>query len=364
MKRRCWMVTVGIVTTLCASSITGRADGEIPVTKATRDFMNECGRLAASDSAKANGAVRGKGEWIFLASELRHVSAGKFWGAASTVVSEAVKDDARDPAPALIDFAQQLKALGIDLVLVPVPPKVIVYPDRLTDAYVANEVGLPARADPYHRAFYAMLREMGLNVLDLTDALLTARTDDDALGLVYCKQDSHWSPRGAALAAEHLQRELQKHAWYQERQRVEYYTLPNTVQITGDLWSMLGDTELPRESVRCLQVSSTPDVLTPVARSDQSPLLLLADSHGLVFSDGGDMHARGAGMPDLLALKLGMPIDMISRRGSAATSIRIDLARKFYRDESYRDAKKLIVWLFAAREFTEAMGWRQLKLSM
>ena len=32
-----------------------------------------------------------------------------------------------------------------------------------------------------------------------------------------------------------------------------------------------------------------------------SPVLVLGDSHVLVFHDGGDMHAAGAGLPDQLA---------------------------------------------------------------
>ena len=91
-----------------------------------------------------------------------------------------------------------------------------------------------------------------------------------------------------------------------------------------------------------------------VAPSRESPLLLLGDSHTLVFHAGGDMHARGAGLPDQLALELGFPVDLVGVRGSGATPARINLARR----KDGLAGKKLVVWTFGARELSEAaQGW-------
>jgi alginate O-acetyltransferase complex protein AlgJ len=87
--------------------------------------------------------------------------------------------------------------------------------------------------------------------------------------------------------------------------------------------------------------------------------LLLGDSHCLVFHAGGDMLATGAGLADQLAFELGMPVDLIGVRGSGATPARMNLMRKIKSDEKYLAGKKLIVWCFAAREFTESQGWRK-----
>ena len=38
------------------------------------------------------------------------------------------------------------------------------------------------------------------------------------------------------------------------------------------------------------------------------PVILLADSHGLIFSAGGDMHTTGAGLGEQLAHELGIPV--------------------------------------------------------
>ena len=54
---------------------------------------------------------------------------------------------------------------------------------------------------------------------------------------------------------------------------------------------------------------------------------------------------------------LGVPIDLVGVRGSGATPARMSLLRR--RDNMA--GKKLVIWCFTAREFTEAPGgWRKL----
>jgi alginate O-acetyltransferase complex protein AlgJ len=88
--------------------------------------------------------------------------------------------------------------------------------------------------------------------------------------------------------------------------------------------------------------------------ADASPVVVLADSHGLVFHAGEDMLARNAGLSDHLALALGFPVDLHATRGSGATPTRIAFYRKVRRDPAYLPSKKVLVWLFSAREFTES----------
>ncbi len=48
-----------------------------------------------------------------------------------------------------------------------------------------------------------------------------------------------------------------------------------------------------------------------VAPDRNSPVILLGDSHNLVFQAGGDMHATGAGLADQLAYELGFAVDLV-----------------------------------------------------
>ena len=60
----------------------------------------------------------------------------------------------------------------------------------------------------------------------------------------------------------------------------------------------------------------------------------------------------------MCANELGFAPDLIGTRGSGATAVRVSLYRKGRSDPGYLAKKKVVVWCFAAREFTEAdQGW-------
>jgi len=151
-------------------------------------FREACAKQAAD--AGIAMAVTGADGWLFLNNELRHLGVGPFWGEAAAKVSMA-KPEHADPLPAIRDFKQQLDAHGIELILVPVPPKAMIFPDKISDAVKAPPDGKPpARLEAAHQAFYTLLRDKGINVLDLTDDFLAHRVSDD--GPIYCLQDAHW----------------------------------------------------------------------------------------------------------------------------------------------------------------------------
>ena len=45
-------------------------------------------------------------------------------------------------------------------------------------------------------------------------------------------------------------------------------------------------------------------------------------------------------------------------RGSGATAVRVNLYRKARKDPAYLATKKVVIWCFAAREFTQSDGWK------
>ncbi|MCA8944134.1 MAG: hypothetical protein KDB80_16335, partial [Planctomycetes bacterium] len=112
---------------------------------------------------------------------------------------------------------------------------------------------------------------------------------------------------------------------------------------------MLGDKDGEKETLPMSIV--TRDGATP-ADDPSSPILLVGDSHCLIFRDGGDMHAKGAGLADHLAAQFGLPIQTVGVRGSGATQSRVSA----FRSNAY-DGKKLVIWCLSAREFTEASSW-------
>ena len=317
-------------------------------------FRAVSAELAAESERGDTFAVVGLDGWLFLAPELRHVSVGRFWGDAAAGASRTRDVANADPLPAILDFQRQLDALGVELLMVPVPPKSVIYPEKVSSTV---DIPIPVpRLDPAHQAFYDLLRERGVNVLDLTAELVDSRFHPE--GPVYCRQDTHWSGVGCMVAGELIAAEVRARAWYEELVTTTYTPRWYSTIISGDLYRERGSQDAPREELRLRGVAVRGDrVLGNVQPDPDSPIVLLGDSHNLVFHAGDDMHATGAGLADQLAFELGLAVDLVAVRGSGATPARVNLLRRAQRDASYWDGKRLVIWCFAAREFTESDGW-------
>lgn len=317
-----------------------------------RAFLNEMAAKAERASADGTTVAPGADGWLFFAPELRSLGVGKFWGAEAERVSRASKPEYADPLPAILDFKAQLDRAGIELVFVPVPAKATIYPDAVSEEVHIGD-GVVPRLDPYHQEFYSLLRDQGVRVLDLTPAYLEHRRGSEVA--LYCRQDTHWSGLGCEIAAEEIARVIRDGGWVEGVPTHEYDTVGGRTRITGDLWTALGDASLPKEELRLNGVRRA----DPAESSDnewrESPVLLLGDSHCLVFHAGGDMHARGSGLADHLAARLGFAPDVVGVRGSGATPSRLALVRR--RDNLA--GKRVVVWCLSAREFTEGQGWRK-----
>ncbi len=351
--------------------VAGTACGAAVPGDPTTAFRDVARSLAAGAEEAGVTTVRGGGDWLFFAPELRHVSLGAFWGERAAEVSRARRAEAADPLPGILDFAARLDAAGVDLLVVPVPPKVIVYADELSPSL--DVPSPPPRLDADHQTFYARLREAGVDVLDLTEPLLAAR--DHPEGPVYCRRDTHWSGVGCVIAGREIAAAVRARPWYRGLPRARHEAVWRDAEITGDL--TLGvDPPPPGERLRLRDVRRAeaasagdpaparrealvrPEASAASAAPDPaSPILLLGDSHNLVFHAGGDMHATGAGLPDQLAFELGVAVDLVAVRGAASTAARVNLLRRAQRDPAFWDAKRMVIWCFAARELTEGDGW-------
>ena len=191
----------------------------------------------------------------------------------------------------------------------------------------------------YLKPFYQELRKQGLTVIDISEHFNNNGSS------YYCKTDAHWSPAGIALAVDLLTKEIPL------RGKTTFSTSVSQQQIAGDLARSLNKQSPETENITIQSVSGEPI-------NANSQVLLLGDSHTLIFSAGADMLAEKSGLAELLAVKLNMPIDRIGVRGSAATAVRINLFRKAAKDLGWLKNKKYVIYCFSSREFTEATsGW-------
>ncbi len=326
-------------------AVTTSLSGAASLTAGARDLVKNAG-----DSS----VVKGTDGWFFLKEELVHVGSGKFWGEEAAAVSRTSKKQFADPLPAILEYNKLLSERGIDLYFMPVPPKALVYPDKL-GAGIDGDGSIEQVA--MYEEFYTLLRAGGVKVVDLLPVLLAKKKESD----LYCKTDTHFSADGIALFADAAAAAIKKADWYSGVAKKEYLQSAKTLGIHGDLAEMAGlkDLNEPIElSFVTVKETGKQEVSDP-----GSPVILLGDSHTLVFSAGGDLHAKGAGLFDHLSADLGFPVDLLGVRGSGVTPARIKLYQRAKKDGDYLKGKKAVIWCFTARDFTGSGGWREIPVA-
>lgn len=342
MNLNALILIVAISIVFCANS---RAD-------AAADFAEACRERAASGEGIS---VVGDDGWLFLRAELAHLGKGEFWGDAAQVVSTASSKDRRNPLPAITNYFHSLGREEIELLLVPVPPKAVVYPEP---AVGIDLPPAPSRLDGVHENFYQILSSNGIQVIDLGPEYTASRS---ATNEFYCRTDTHWSGFGCVRAAQRMAERIKTMDWYESVPKHDFVAEWRTRTIDGDLRRAVpGEAAPAKETISIRFVGrKSGDELQPVDPDPLSPVLVMADSHGLVFHAGGDMHGIGAGLADQLSYELGFPVALIAMRGSGATPPRESLFRKARKNPEFLNTKKVVVWCFTAREFTETDGWME-----
>ncbi|MGI8604950.1 MAG: alginate O-acetyltransferase AlgX-related protein [Verrucomicrobiales bacterium] len=309
-----------------------------PVLRATpADFAADCARRAAAADAARQRVVPGDAPgWLFTTSDLKHLGLGEFW-------EKRLSNG--DPVDVISSYQKSLQSLGIEMVVVPVPPKASIYPDKL-NAGMSAEGGVFA-TEP----FFEKLRTVGVTVVDLEPIFRSARARDK----VYCEQDSHWSPLACRLAAESISAlpSVRKLFAVQE----PALRAGEEITITGDLVDAMPKAVSGKETLSVFKAAAQP--LPP---DDESPVLLIGDSHTVVFSEAAGTirhHTTGAGLRDHLQVRLGTAMAVATNASSGGDGARALVARKTQSNPDFWKGKKLVVWCFATRELTQGR-WREI----
>ena len=301
-----------------AAACSGAPDPEL-----VERFRLACERLAGEATAAGTEVIIGSDGWYFAPAEVAALG-----GDTST---------APGPAAAIAAAAGRLRAAGVHLLVVPVPPKAVIYPDRL-----APELDVPIpvpRLDAGLEAVYGDLRARGVRLLDLTDPFIRDRFHHE--GPLFCRQDSHWSGVGCVLAAESIAAAV-RDAGGMDLEPVTSYGLAwFTTPVRGDLWRRLPNPTVPEE-IRVRGVIGPDDArLDAVTTEGGSPVAVVGDTHTLVFHAGDPHHARGAGLADQLAFEFRRPIALHAEDGAAPSAVE-------WRVPALADETRIVVWVFAA----------------
>jgi hypothetical protein len=252
--------------------------------------------------------------------------------------------DTLDGAPAgkrpfetILHLDRQLKARGVDLILMPIPDKLSAYPD-----FLATDVPCDRQVCVAVKHLFKKLLENDVEIIDLFAAFHEfRRKDQDAHHLFYGKTDSHWRSQGAQVAAERIAERLKRYDVVQKNLAAgnPYTTEP-----------FRRDPGQPKEDdvllIRAGGGAKYGDV-------GNSPFILTCDSYGYYNSHLGShvtaQVTRHTATPMTLLFKLGLSGNMP-----------VELARSD-RGGGYLKGRRAIVWTFVSRFFIES-AWPKVDL--
>lgn len=328
-----------------------------------------------------------------------------------------------NPVKAIERFRDQLKAKGVELLVVITPGKPSIYPERLTgrdsrvagasgvDAAVGNAAGLQSHG----KKILDSLTRAGFNTVDLYTPLLAAKSRDSVEGALYLNDDTHWTPRGAELAADVIAKKVREMVdagtvKFRGKDDVRYIASDSVADRMGDVGEMSGlnkfnvfkvqkvtghvvmqqniveksDTDSGQSLHDCLvslkkkcqgdiscyrshfcvgkdslyyDNSLIYDTTITPFKDDfrKSEILILGDSFSRIYQTDSPVNA---GWIAHFAKNMNRPVASIVSDGGASTLVREKLARK----ASVLKGKKLLIWEFVERDLRfGAEGWKNVE---
>ncbi len=261
-------------------------------------------------------------------------------------------DSLENPIEAVLDFREELSKRGVDLLVVVVPGKPSVYPEFLNPSmYGTSGEGISPGL-----AFLDSLNAHGVRTVNLYPVLRKEKFRDAPNDFLYLNTDTHWTPRGAGVAARAIANAVKSYPFYRSSKKKFWKDSLVTVERTGDVATMaeLSD-EFPSETVEAYVVKD--DKGTPF-RSDfrNSRILILGDSFSRIYETDAPM---SAGWISQFAKHLQVPVCAIVSDGGASTLVREKLSRR----SGVLKNKKLVIWEFVERDLRfGAEGWKKVRL--
>ncbi|OHB76974.1 MAG: hypothetical protein A2Z25_02720 [Planctomycetes bacterium RBG_16_55_9] len=297
-------------------------------------------------------AVVGKDGWLFYKPAVQYLI--EPW--ALDLVG-----DQDDVVSAVVSFRDQLAERGVRLLVVPVPNKASIYPDKLTRQAKEKDGLVNSKTIEVIRR----LRQAEVEVVDLFALFKQARgvSPGGEATKYYLVQDSHWSPEGVRLAAKAVARRLLDLGWTNRRsprlRSGQALLVPRTLMRHGDLLKMIRVPQIERkfepEQIHCTQVYNA-ETNQPCHDDPNSEILVLGDSFLRIYRQD---EPGAAGFVEHLAFELGFALAALVNDGGASTLVRQQLNR----NPKLLANKKVIVWEFVERDIRFGIeGWQRVPL--
>ncbi|MCX6996924.1 MAG: hypothetical protein NTV49_07525, partial [Kiritimatiellaeota bacterium] len=254
--------------------------------------------------------VRGQRDWLFYRPDVEYVTGKGFLDPhqqKGRIKAQAAKDGPLQPDPvaAIVDFNRQLKAMGIRLIVMPVPVKPSVQSAELTGGSSTRDTAVQ---NPSLRAFVEQLSRQDILVFDCGDLLV--RTQRKTKLPAYLARDTHWRPETAALVAEQLAAWMRRARLLPDQAPVKYRRAAVALAGRGDLVALLKlpetQTLYPLEPVTLQPVLALDGSLW--TRSATADVIVLGDSFANIFSLPSLGWGSSAGFVEQLSYALQRPV--------------------------------------------------------
>ena len=280
-----------------------------------------------------------------------------------------------NPIKAIEKFRDQLKAKGVELLVVVTPGKPSIYPERLT-----GNASTVMATESHGKKILDSLAKLGFNTVDLYTPLLAAKKDDASLGPLYLNDDTHWTPRGAELAAAEIAKKVREmvDAGFVDigEESMNYAASDSVADRMGDVGEMSGlnkfgtfkvqkvvghvvsqqevseRKEAPADSLSDSTVVYDTTITPFKDDFRKAQILILGDSFSRIYQTDSPVNA---GWIAHFAKNMNRPVASIVSDGGASTLVREKLARK----AGVLKGKKLLIWEFVERDLRfGAEGWK------
>lgn len=257
---------------------------------------------------------------------------------------------------AILDFKRQLDARGITLIVVPMPVKPTIHPEKFSARYRNTNA-------PIQNSIYAMFIEMlvseGILVYDPSPLLFDAARQETQ----YLKTDTHWKPEAMERVAKGLAAFIAEQVKLSPYHSTTYTKTAEDITNIGDIAKMLklpeDQTLFPPERVtRHVVQTASGELWQPVQESE---ILFLGDSFSNIYSLGGMGWGNSAGFVEHLSAELARPIDNIVINAGGADATRQALVQELNRGHDRLAGKRVLVYQFATRELFSG-DWKSLSI--
>lgn len=254
-----------------------------------------------------------------------------------------------NPVKEIVAFKEDLQKKGIELLVVMVPGKPSIYPEFLNSSWDSS-------SEPpftHSKEILKQLNAKGIQTVDLYKPFIEAKKEDQDSNYLYLYTDTHWTPRGAKLAASVVAEKVRSMSFDLP---VSYYKEePISAERVGDIGVMTSLSVFPSQWVQAQQVKDSAGNLFK-DNYRHSSILIIGDSFSRIYQTDAP---RSAGFISLLAKELNTPLASIVSDGGASTLVRETLSRR----SGVLKGKKLVIWEFVERDLRfGAEGWKRISL--